>query len=79
MTTRNNEFYPDVPVMAKPRISKEYYDEYGTRLYRDDLGKVFDAEIFDRVWNCQQTFKIQSKRFKGANNNRLTALTHGQI
>ena len=79
MTHKNNEYYPDVPVMAKPRISKEYYDEYGQRMYRDDLGRLFDAEVFDRVWNCQHTFKVHSKRFKGANNNTLVAITHNQI
>ena len=79
MTTRNNEFFPDVPAMTKPRISKEFYGEYGERLYRDDLGRVFDADIFDKAWNCQHQFKVQSKRYKGVNNNRLTAITHQQI
>lgn len=79
MTTRNNEFYPDVPVTTKPRISKEFYDEYGERMYRDDLGRIFYADIFDQRWNCAYTFKVQSKRFKGANNNTLVAITHNQI
>ena len=79
MTKVNNDFHAEVPALTKPRISKEYYDEYGDRLYRDDLGRIFYADIFDKRWNCQHSFRVQSKRYKGANNNRLTAITHNQI
>lgn len=49
---------------------KNFYDEYGTRLYKTPDGRIFYADIVDEQ-NKKPTFKVvRNKKFKGDNPDR---------
>ena len=61
---------------VRPRIVKEYTDEYGTRLYRCIAGNLYYADQFDEVWNAKYTPPVKSKRYKGKNPHTMNELIH---
>ena len=54
------QFNPNVPVHVKPSIQIERTDEDGERWYETACGRIFRADLFDKMYKVERT-KIKPK------------------
>lgn len=60
------EIRADKPMMVKPVILKEYWED-GVRMYKAIDERIFFADKYDEMFLCKVKLKVLSERHKGKN------------